>query len=151
MACADCLYKIFECLKDDCLERDVNSLHSCLLVNRLWCKVAIEILWKNIWSSKLDSLKLIGILIACLPNESKDLLYMNEIFIPSPTSKPPLFNYISFIKDLPIFTIDQIIDITLRKIQPNKVSQDFYYNKYLILQELLKAMMNQISSLKTLD
>ncbi|SRR6266498_1294535 len=94
-----------------------------------------------------SSFKLISILIACLPNESKDLLYTNGIFIPTPTSKPPLFNYI-FIKSLSTFTTDEIIEKAL-KIQPIMVSQDSNYNKYLILQELLKAMMNQISSLKT--
>lgn len=147
---SDCLYEIFEHLKDEYLEGDVTSLHSCLLVNRLWCEVAVSILWRNIWSFKYDSSKLVGILIACLPNKSKDLLHKNEIFIPTPTSKPPLFNYISFIKILPLFFIDRIVTNTL-KAQPIKASQDLYHSKCLIFQELLKAMMSQISSLKTFD
>jgi len=150
MACqipADCLYEIFEHLKNKCFERDIISLHSCLLVNRFWCEVAVKILWRDILSFEYDSnssSKLVSTLIACLPNESKNLLYKNEIFIPTPTSNPPLFNYISFIKVLSIFTIDRIIENALN-------SQDFDYNKYLITQELLKIMMNQISPLKTLD
>src|SRR6266540_6216914 len=156
MACqipADCLYEIFEHLKNKCFERDIISLHSCLLVNRFWCEVAVKILWRDILSFEYDSnssSKLVSTLIACLPNESKNLLYKNEIFIPTPTSNPPLFNYISFIKVLSTLTIDQIIEDALI-IQSIEVSQDFDYHKYLILQELLKIMMNQISPLKTLD
>ncbi|RIA79394.1 hypothetical protein C1645_840783 [Glomus cerebriforme] len=36
--------------------------------------------------------KILNIFVACLPNESKELLYKNGIIIPTPTSKPPLFN-----------------------------------------------------------
>src|SRR6266540_2361884 len=79
MACqipADCLNEIFGYLN---VLREI--LHSCLLVNRFWCEVVVRILWKDIWSFTNSSLKLISILIACLPNESKDLLCTNEIFI----------------------------------------------------------------------
>ena len=64
---------------------------------------------------------------------------MNGIFIQTPTSKPPLFNYISFGKVLSIDAISQTIE------NSNQVN-----NTYLMLQELLKAFMNQISSLKAL-
>src|SRR5688572_866090 len=119
MACqlpTDCLNDIFEYLEDDKI-----SLHSCLLVNRLWCKVAVRILWRNIWnfqhnvyySSPIRHVPLpstiLNTLITCLPNDSKDLLHMNKIFISTPTLKPPLFNYISFIKVLSIDTINQTI------------------------------------------
>ena len=39
---ADCLNEIFEYLEDDKV-----TLRSCLLVNRLWCEVAVRILWRN--------------------------------------------------------------------------------------------------------
>src|SRR6266540_807890 len=107
---ADCLNEIFKLL-----EGDIIALHSCLLVNRSWCEASVGILWRNIWDFKLSEdawrlyiiksstkefvssrlLRILSILIACLPNESKDLLYENKIFIPTPTSKPPLFNYVS--------------------------------------------------------
>src|SRR5436190_4118078 len=84
----DCLNEIFEYLEEDKI-----TLHSCLLVNRLWCRVAVRILWMNVWSVQysvyyLTSLAILSTLIACLPNESKDLLNTNGIFIPAPTSKP---------------------------------------------------------------
>ena len=34
------------------LQSDSKSLFSCLLVNRLWCKAAIPILWRNPWCYK---------------------------------------------------------------------------------------------------
>src|ERR1043165_9545313 len=109
-----CLNEIFENLEEDKI-----TLHSCLLVSRLWCEVSVRILWRNIWSFKYSvtyehQLKvgsaILSTLVACLPNESKELLHKNEIFISTPTSNPPLFNYASYCKVLSIYEIGQMID-----------------------------------------
>ncbi len=149
----DCLNDIFEYL-----EEDKVSLRSCLLVNCLWCEVAVRILWNNPWNFKYNvhypnrtrvSLPsaILSTLIACLPKESKDILYVNGIFIPPPTSKPPLFNYISFSKVLSIDAMNQ----TIADFLVNKQVNDLNNNKHLLLRELLKTFMNQISSLKALE
>src|SRR5215204_1447992 len=94
----DCLNEIFEYL-----ENDLATLHSCLLVNRLWCKVAVRILWKD---SSNYYIKNIEILIACLTNEAKERLLESGIIISTQISKPPIFNYPSFCKILsfePVF------------------------------------------------
>ena len=87
---ADCLNEIFENL-----EKDKITLHSCLLVNRLWCEISVRILWRDIWKYKYsvsDEHKpqvvsaILSTLIACLPSESKELLHENGIFITTPTS-----------------------------------------------------------------
>src|SRR5204863_4624004 len=92
---ADCLSEVFENL-----EEDKTTLHSCLLVNRLWCEISVRILWRDIWRfiySFPDKqrfqvrLSILSTLISCLPSESKELLNKNGIFISTPTSKPPLF------------------------------------------------------------
>ncbi|RIA90907.1 hypothetical protein C1645_822743 [Glomus cerebriforme] len=79
--------------------KDKSTLYSYLLVNRLWCEISVRILWRNIWkvnqNIKVDS-AILNTLVTCLPNESKELLYKNEIFIPISTSKSPLFNYPEF-------------------------------------------------------
>src|SRR6266542_1072884 len=93
---ADCLNEIFEHLEDKV------TLHSCLLVNLLWCEVSVRILWKSIWNYNT--------LIACLPSESKEILLKNEIIISTPILKPPLFNYVTFIKCLSIVEIDMEIE-----------------------------------------
>ena len=137
---------------------DKTILHSCLLVNHLWFEVVVRILWKNAWNFQYDMYysyriqhvsspsAILNTLIACLPNDSKDLLYENRISIPTPTLKPPLFNYISFIKVLLIDTINQNIKDFL---QVNTL-QDLNNKKLLVLKELLKIFVSQISSLKTL-
>src|SRR6266498_2369195 len=91
-----------------------------MLVNRLWCKISVRILWRNIWNIWRNILNFdvhatstLSTLIACLPNESKVLLYKNNIFIPTPTSNPPLFNYPSFCKVLSIYEICKIVDKVL--------------------------------------
>src|SRR5437016_6759624 len=108
---ADCLNEIFEYL-----EQDRVTLHSCLLVNRLWCEISVRILWRDIWDYKrvkYVSPKIIGTLIACLPNESKDLLHKYGIFIVTSTYKSSLFNYASFLKVLLIHELDQMINTVL--------------------------------------
>src|SRR4051794_34822737 len=111
----DCLTEVFEYL-----EKDKITLHSCLLVNRLWCEVSVGILWRDICNVRYFRNRLraapaiLSTLIACLPNESKELLRENEIFISTPTQKPPLFNYAAFCKVLSINEIIKIIDNVLR-------------------------------------
>src|SRR5436190_20812618 len=100
----DCLNEIFEYLEDD-----ADTLRSCLLVNRLWCEVSVRILWRSIRNYNT--------LIACLPNESRDILYKNRIIISNSTSKHPLFNYIIFIKSLSIREINSIIKNILKNYQ----------------------------------
>jgi len=49
----DVLYIIFEELYFDInhksLTKTKKSLHSCLLINKLWCEIAVLILWRNPW------------------------------------------------------------------------------------------------------
>ncbi|PKC15036.1 hypothetical protein RhiirA5_408713 [Rhizophagus irregularis] len=128
----DCLNQIFECL-----EEDKVTLHSCLLVNRLWCRISVEILWRNI-----REFEKIRTLIACLPNESKDFLLNNGV-TSIPISKPPLFNYASFCK---------VLSIRYLLIEDNEIEilSDNPKN-YLITKEILKMFMRQISSLEKMD
>ncbi|CAI2179068.1 4359_t:CDS:1 [Funneliformis geosporum] len=145
---ADCLNEIFEYLAEDKI-----SLRSCLLVNRSWCEVAVRIFWRNIFSINHREhipLSTLRTIIACLPNESKELIYFNEIVVRNPILNPPIFNYLSFVKVLSIYTIGQIIEDALRNRQIDS-PQSLYFIKYLMLQELLKGFMSQISSLKSLD
>src|ERR1044072_6007748 len=89
----DCLNEIFEYL-----EEDKVTLHSCLLVNRLWCGVSIRILWRSIRNYNT--------LIACLPNDSKEILSKNGIITSMPALRPPMFNYASFCKVLSIYQVN---------------------------------------------
>jgi hypothetical protein len=147
---ADCLNEIFEYF-----EQDKNTLYSCLLVNRLWCEVAVRILWRNVWNFQYGIfympyqirilMTIINTLISCLPNESRELL--NENGIDFTNRKKSLFNYASYCKVLSVHGIDQMIQLILRKQQ----SITSNYHKHLLSQEILKMFMKQVSSLKSLD
>src|SRR3954454_18168895 len=89
---ADCLNEIFEYLADDKL-----TLHSCILVNIFWCEVSVRISWRNVGNYSTSNF---STLIACLTNESKEILYKNGIIISTPIYKFPTFNYASFCKIL---------------------------------------------------
>ncbi|CAB4399135.1 unnamed protein product [Rhizophagus irregularis] len=131
----DCLNEIFEYLGDD-----ITSLHSCLLVNRLWCKVSVRILWRNSWNysdSTFDTL------IACLPSKSKEILYKNKIIILTPISKPPMFNYTAFCKVLSI----EYVHYTFL-LRPKLLTS--CNNVCILSEELFKMFMEQITSLKEL-
>jgi len=118
----ECLGEIFEHLEND-------ALRSCLLVNRFWCEVSVPILW--------TSIRNYNTLTVCLPNESKEILHKNEIIIP--TSKPPLFNYATFIKSLSINEIYREI----------KILQSYDNNKsVLVTQEIFKISNLTILAIK---
>src|ERR1044072_9969247 len=87
----DCLNGILEYLEDGV------DLHSSLLVNHLWCEVSVRVLWKSVQNYHT--------LIACLPNESKEVLSKGGTVISTPASKPLLFNYVAFINNLSIYKL----------------------------------------------
>src|SRR5205823_2710503 len=89
---SDCLNGIFEYLEDDRV-----SLHSCLLVNRLWCEVSVRILWRSVW---YYSYRAYNTLTSCLSKDSKEILSKIGIIISTQTLKPPIFNYAGFCKVL---------------------------------------------------
>ncbi|CAG8555702.1 6715_t:CDS:2 [Dentiscutata heterogama] len=93
---ADCLYDIFNLLKDD-----IKSLHSCILVNRLWCETAIPYLWSHPFKrSTPPAPSLISVLVACLSDDEKSVLVQNGIKLSSQLKRPPTFDYASFIPHL---------------------------------------------------
>src|SRR5687767_1296798 len=63
----DCLIEIFGYL-------DEFTLHSCLLVNRLWCKVSVRILWKSIQNYN-------NLIAVFLMNQKKFYARMKSLFL----------------------------------------------------------------------
>src|ERR1051325_6977301 len=100
----DCLNDIFEYLKEDKV-----TLHSCLLVNRLWCEVSVGILWTSIRNYRT--------LIACLPKDSKENLCNTGIITSNLASNHPIFNYASFCKFLSINNVNSRIEQFLKNQQ----------------------------------
>src|SRR5581483_8219299 len=138
----DCLNEIFEYLEDDRI-----TLYSCLLVNRSWCEVSVRIYWKDVWNYGISNF---SALIACLPNESKEILSKNGITISIPISKSPTFNYVSFCKVLSINRLRYLIEKLLKR-QQSISSPNIKYSTHIVLQEIYKMFINQISSIRRLD
>ncbi|KAF0518661.1 hypothetical protein F8M41_016710 [Gigaspora margarita] len=86
----------------DCVEEIIchlldnhKALFSCALVNRLWCRSAIPLLWRNTFPYGLSSvkgMKIIDIYVKCLSEIQRQTLICNDINIEE-DFKPALFNY----------------------------------------------------------
>src|ERR1044072_3944469 len=91
----------------------------------------------------MDKRSNVNTLIACLPNESKDILRQNGIIVSILASKTPSFYYVAFVKELSINDIILGIDKFLR-VQlghsPNHES-----NKRVLAREMFKLFGKQIS------
>jgi hypothetical protein len=138
----DCLRIIFTELKND-----TNSLYSCILVNRYWCRIAIPILWKNPYNLKniSNNNKFHNTIINFLPINSKQYLLDNNIDIPFITSSSDnqslLFNYISFSSHISSKFINNIIKSLLKN--------EFDLDKYKKLEkEIYKLFINNCKFIK---
>jgi hypothetical protein len=84
---------------------DYKTLHSCILVNRLWCRLAIPLLWEDPFSIKFPkNYRFIEIYLHNLNDDDKTKLNeygINNNLFPSST----LFNYPSFIQNLDTYRI----------------------------------------------
>src|SRR5256885_1287111 len=126
---SDCLNEIFEYLEDDKV-----TLRSCLLVNHLWCEVSVRILWRSIRNYNT--------LIACLPNDSKEILSKNGIITSISALRPPMFNYASFCKVLLTRQVNnnirQLLNPQNLSNNPSKVIREIF--KFLIAQTSLREI-----------
>ncbi|GBC13207.2 hypothetical protein GLOIN_2v1786944 [Rhizophagus irregularis DAOM 181602=DAOM 197198] len=169
----DCLTLVFEVIYND-----KNSLYPCLLVNRLWCKIAVPILWRNPWEvitkpyGNLEKIKkariFFNIVLLHLPEESRLLLKSQDT--DKTKRRNPLLNYIFNY----VFIKNQKIDILKKPQQKplfNYISfckyikyqlfgQNFYEkvfrhydNRYIKLleQEIYKLLINKCYNIKCLD
>src|SRR5688500_8387352 len=80
-------------------QNDFSTLHSCILVNRLWCRLAIPLLWEDPFSIHINNNTFIGIYLLNFNDDDKAKL--NEYGIDIDILPPNiLFNYPGFIKCL---------------------------------------------------
>ncbi|PKC63893.1 hypothetical protein RhiirA1_463166 [Rhizophagus irregularis] len=154
---------------------DFSTLHSCILVNRLWCRLAIPLLWENPFSISTGNYNFIEIYLDNLNSDSKTKLSeykINDNLSPSNT----LFNYSKFIKYLNtvelIFSVDKwsfktlkfgishsnFIRMSLFKIFiENEIElhnldiEIFSYYSYLDILELILQNTNFIQNIKNLN
>src|SRR4051794_26712167 len=86
------------------LQNNLATLYSCILVNKIWCNIAVQILWncisydENPFDHTQESReKLYNVIAHFLPNNPEEILRKNNIILPlNLFSGELLFNYISF-------------------------------------------------------
>ncbi|UZO02483.1 uncharacterized protein OCT59_020963 [Rhizophagus irregularis] len=109
--------------------KDISTLYSCILINRLWCRLAIPLLWEDPFPKKdpfsreyLENQHFIEIYLSKLNEDVKTKLYEYGVNNNLISSNTLLFNYPSFIKYLNIDEIfssirtwvDTVVDLILQ-------------------------------------
>ncbi|EXX55539.1 uncharacterized protein OCT59_005902 [Rhizophagus irregularis] len=79
---------------------DFSTLHSCILVNRLWCRLSIPLLWENPFSIPTQNYNFIGIYLHDLNDELKAKLKEEYKIDDNLYSSNTLFNYPTLLKYL---------------------------------------------------
>src|SRR6266542_5376947 len=139
------------------LQKDLKSLYSCVLVNRLLCRIATPMLWEDPFSVKCRDgypYNFLDTYLTFFNENDQTKLRDFGIIIDSPFKKP-LFNYPSFIKTLNTYRIElhtvnwmNNLDIlpdnpSSNQVKSNKITffstYDFFEIKINLL-ELKKAM-----------
>ncbi|RIA85784.1 hypothetical protein C1645_879078 [Glomus cerebriforme] len=151
MTCSKIFSDLPELLNDilQYLNNDFSTLYSCVLVNRLWCRLAIPLLWKDPFLIPNQNYNCIEIYLHSLNDYNKKDVnkYRNNNFISSNT----LFNYPSLIKCLNIHrivsTIEEWVAVPIEK------RSIYYYSPSptLIYKLLLKVFIENKASLNTFE
>ncbi|POG62905.1 uncharacterized protein OCT59_025320 [Rhizophagus irregularis] len=114
---------------------DFSTLYSCVLVNRLWCRLAIPLLWENPFSIRTRNYKHLEIYLQYLNEDIKTQLKEYEIInnsLPSNT----FFNYYIFLKYLNIYKFAYSFEKWLKDI--NKTSP--FEIRFKILNDICTAL-----------
>ncbi|CAB5199769.1 unnamed protein product [Rhizophagus irregularis] len=89
-------------------QNDYSTLHSCILVNRLWCRLSIPLLWENPFSIHTENYNFIEIYLHSL---NDDFITNKYKIINKSSHSNILFNYPRFLKYLNtnefIFSVDK--------------------------------------------
>ncbi|GBC00080.1 hypothetical protein RclHR1_03740004 [Rhizophagus clarus] len=157
----ECLTIIFEQLSYEKLgvkNYSFTLLHSCILVNKIWCATAIPILWRNPWNWLIEGLYLnrltllTATFISCLPKEIKNILTRNQIIKMKKWMKNVTsFDYPYFMNGLDYSWLYFSINIFLK--ENFKKGKEFIRNEYsiILLKEICKLFMKRSYNLIQLN
>ncbi|CAG8471813.1 14007_t:CDS:1 [Funneliformis mosseae] len=139
----DCFEEIFRFLQED-----KTSLHSCILVNRLWCENTAPFLWRQpftfLGTTLRASEKLIQTYLSCLNEKDRSLLITNGIKLPK-LLRRSTFNYVTFLRNFHLERLQKSISKWMKSNQQkiDQVSQD------IILYVLLRFITKYCPSLES--
>ncbi|PKY30541.1 hypothetical protein RhiirB3_447677 [Rhizophagus irregularis] len=130
------LYEIIKYFRND-----YSTLHSCILVNRLWCRLTIPLLWEDPFSIPNGNYNFIEIYLYNLNDYLKTKLneyqIIDNLLTPSSSSNNnTLFNYPNFIKYLNICKIIPCIEGWLESNERTSKFSNRYYIRYLIMESV---------------
>ncbi|GBC32288.1 hypothetical protein GLOIN_2v1764020 [Rhizophagus irregularis DAOM 181602=DAOM 197198] len=114
------------------------------MVNKLWCETVIPNLWRNPWCYDIDYCNknyLFEIIASNLSDDIKEFLIRKGIQLPSVSSRPLLFDYLSFCRSININIMNTVVSI----------GSSLAYNQFLLQQEFYKLFMKKCPELKFLD
>jgi hypothetical protein len=123
------------------LQNNSKYLFSCLMVNRIWCEIAIPILWKNPWRYAINYRKrnfLYSIFTSYLSNDVKEFLTKKGIQV---SGQSLAFDYLSFCRSINIEIIDSIIS----------VGSSSEYNRFLLQEEIYSFLIRKCPEIIYLD
>ncbi|CAI2174333.1 19040_t:CDS:2 [Funneliformis geosporum] len=146
----ECLARIFEYLRG---ER--SSLHSCLLVNRSWCRIVVPILWREpfkLLKDKADA-SLLRTYFSCI--EDQDQLQSMQDWMTFPSEVPlpqrATFDYPIFLRHLCCKTMFETIEnwlLTTASVEIQRHYKDI--SVQLIASNFFQLLMNKCPILETL-
>ncbi|CAB4491982.1 unnamed protein product [Rhizophagus irregularis] len=156
----ECLTIIFENLSYEKLgvkNYSFTILHSCILVNKIWCATAIPILWRNPWNWLIEGLYLnrltllTATFISCLPKEIKNMITKNHIKMKKWMKNGTSFDYPYFMNGLDYSWLYFSINIFLK--ENFKIRKEIFKNEYktILLKELCKLFMKRSYNLNQLN
>jgi hypothetical protein len=110
-----------------------KSLHSCLLVNKLWCETMIPILWSYPYKYVYKKNLLLNIIISHLSDNSIKCLKDNHIIETNFQKQQLSFNYVKFCKYL------------------NDIDNLFFSDYSQLKEEVYKLFISEFSAIKFLS
>ncbi|PKC64191.1 hypothetical protein RhiirA1_462746 [Rhizophagus irregularis] len=128
------------------LKNDFSTLYSCILVNKLWCRLAIPLLWENPFSNPTRNYSFIEIYLNNLNDDFKTKLNEYEIINISLFSKNIMFNYL---KEIYFQWLADVASINTKSLYNSE--QDFKDFRRLVLMSLFKIFIENEVNLDTLE
>ncbi|GES72734.1 hypothetical protein GLOIN_2v1881853 [Rhizophagus clarus] len=136
-------------------QNDFSTLYSCILVNRLWCRLTIPLLWENPFSIPTKNFSFIETYLYNLNDDLKMKLNEYKIIYKSLPSNT-LFNYPSFLKYLNtmkiISSIERWTEVAVGTLKSENRDLDSVFNfKRLLHMSLFKIFIDNEVNLHTFE
>ncbi|CAB5110340.1 hypothetical protein GLOIN_2v1771277 [Rhizophagus irregularis DAOM 181602=DAOM 197198] len=126
--------------------KDLSTLYSCILVNRLWCRLAIPLLWEDPFSVPAHHYRCIATYL-CFLNEDNKAKLIEYGISNNVLSSNTLFNYPSFIKNLDTNKIRRSIIYWMRALLD--ITDDMI--GYLVYRSLFEVFIENEGNLHTFE